>query len=71
MTRPFPIDVVFVVIMLGAVVLRLQFAATVPYIHDEENTSIPLSRLISFEAGHVNLPLRAVNHPALCWRACA
>ena len=38
---------------------------TESYIHDEENTSIPLSQQISFSAGDRYLPLRAVNHPAL------
>ncbi len=55
----------FLLVLLGALATRLQLAATLPLIHDEENTSIPLSRLISFEEGKRNLPIRAVNHPAL------
>ena len=59
------IDIIFLLIVLAALLLRLQLATTLPYIHDEENTSIPLSRLISFAPGSVYLPIRAVNHPAL------
>ncbi len=51
--------------MLVALVIRVHLAATAPYIHDEENNAIPLSKLISFTPGHVNLPLRGENHPAL------
>jgi 4-amino-4-deoxy-L-arabinose transferase-like glycosyltransferase len=59
------LDSLFVLVLLGALASRLQLAERLPLIHDEENTSIPLSRLISFEAGKRNLPIRAVNHPAL------
>ena len=45
--------------------LRVYLAATVSYIHDEENTVIPLAQSISFSPDSLNLPLRAVNHPAL------
>ena len=40
-------DTVFLVLLGAALLLRLHLATTVPYIHDEENTAIPLSRLIS------------------------
>jgi 4-amino-4-deoxy-L-arabinose transferase-like glycosyltransferase len=62
---PLVLDGLLVLVLLGALAARLQLASTLPYVHDEENTSIPLSRLISFEAGKRNLPIRAVNHPAL------
>ena len=58
-------DALLLLVLVGALVTRLQLAGTLPLIHDEENTSIPLSRLISFEEGKRNLPIRAVNHPAL------
>ena len=63
--RAWLLDGVLVLVLLGALAARLQLAQTLPLIHDEENTSIPLSRLISFEAGKRNLPIRAVNHGAL------
>lgn len=59
------IDLVFLLVLLGALVLRLQLATTEPYIHDEENTSIPLSKTISLEPGNLHLPLRGENHGAL------
>ncbi len=59
------IDIVFLVLIAAALVLRLQLATTQPYIHDEENTSIPLSKTIALAPGHVNLPLRGENHGAL------
>src|SRR5262245_8742729 len=59
------VDVVFVLILLLAAGLRLHLATTEPYIHDEDNTSIPLSKTISFAPGKVYLPIRAENHGAL------
>jgi 4-amino-4-deoxy-L-arabinose transferase-like glycosyltransferase len=59
------IDLIFLVIGLAALLLRLHLATTADYIHDEENTHIPLSETISFEPGHLNLPIRGENHPAL------
>ena len=35
------------------------------FVHDEANTSIPLSRTISFDPQHLHLPLRGENHGAL------
>jgi len=58
-------DLAFLLILATALVLRLYLATTAPYIHDEENTSIPLAQKISFVPGHLHLPIRAVNHPAL------
>lgn len=58
-------DGLFLLVLLGALAARMQLAQTMPLVHDEENTTIPLSRLISFEEGHRNLPIRAVNHGAL------
>jgi 4-amino-4-deoxy-L-arabinose transferase-like glycosyltransferase len=52
-------------ILLVALVVRLQLAMTRQYIHDEENTAIPISKTISFEPGNLHLPLRGENHPAL------
>ena len=58
-------DALFVLMLLGAAAARLQLADTRPLVYDEANTSIPLSRLISFDEETRNLPLRAVNHGAL------
>jgi 4-amino-4-deoxy-L-arabinose transferase-like glycosyltransferase len=59
------IDFVFVVILLVAAFLRYQIAANEPYIHDEDNTAIPLSKTISFTPGNLHLPVRGENHGAL------
>jgi 4-amino-4-deoxy-L-arabinose transferase-like glycosyltransferase len=59
------IDVVFLLIVVVALGLRLNLATTEPFIHDEENTSIPLSRTISFSPGALNFPIRGENHGAL------
>jgi 4-amino-4-deoxy-L-arabinose transferase-like glycosyltransferase len=59
------IDSVFFLLLIAALLPRLYLAANAPYIHDEENTSIPLSRTISVERGHVHLPLRGENHGAM------
>lgn len=48
-----------------ACVLRFQLASTQPYVHDENNTSIPLARTISFDPDRLNLPVRGENHGAL------
>ena len=58
-------DAVLILILLVALVIRVRLAVTREYIHDEINTAIPLSKTISFEPGHLNLPLRGENHPAL------
>jgi 4-amino-4-deoxy-L-arabinose transferase-like glycosyltransferase len=58
-------DAIFLAIVLIALLCRLQLATTAGYIHDEENTHIPLSKTISFTPGQLNLPLRGENHPAL------
>lgn len=58
-------DVLFLLILVGALLLRLDLAATSEYIHDEENTSIPTSQGISFTPGNLQLPIRGRNHPAL------
>lgn len=58
-------DRVLLLILLGALAGRLYLAVTAPYIHDEDNTAIPLSQSISLAAGNVNLPLRGENHGAL------
>ena len=58
-------ELAFLLILLAAGLVRVELARTASYIHDEENTSIPLARQISFEPGNRYLPLRAVNHPAL------
>lgn len=59
------LDPVLVLILLGALVVRLYLATHREYIHDEINTAIPLSKTISFEPGNLHLPLRGENHPAL------
>ena len=58
-------DPIFVAILLTALALRVFLAVTEPYIHDEDNTAIPLSRTISFDPAHLNLPLRGENHGAV------
>jgi 4-amino-4-deoxy-L-arabinose transferase-like glycosyltransferase len=63
--RRWRLDVGLLLILVAAGLVRVHLAVTESYIHDEENTSIPLSRQISFSAGDRYLPLRAVNHPAL------
>jgi 4-amino-4-deoxy-L-arabinose transferase-like glycosyltransferase len=57
--------VVVLLILLAALVLRLRLATTEGYVHDEDNTSIPLSKTISFAPGNLHLPLRGENHAAL------
>jgi 4-amino-4-deoxy-L-arabinose transferase-like glycosyltransferase len=52
-------------ILLAALLVRVQLATTREYLHDEDNTAIPLSKTISFEPGNLHLPLRGENHPAL------
>jgi hypothetical protein len=59
------LDAIFAVLLLAALLLRLFLASTAPYIHDEENTHIPLSKTISFEPGQLRLPMRGENHGAL------
>ena len=59
------VDFILLLIVAAALLLRLQLASTVAYIHDEENTAIPLSQTISLAPGNVHLPLRGENHPAL------
>jgi 4-amino-4-deoxy-L-arabinose transferase-like glycosyltransferase len=58
-------DVVFLILLSAALAVRIFLASTAPYIHDEENTSIPLSKTISFSFENPNLPLRGENHGAL------
>jgi 4-amino-4-deoxy-L-arabinose transferase-like glycosyltransferase len=59
------VDAVLILIMLLALAVRVSLGITREYIHDEDNTAIPLSKTISFEPGHLYLPLRGENHPAL------
>lgn len=59
------IDVGFLLILLAALVLRVHLASSEPYIHDENNTAIPLSHTISFSPGNLQLPIRGENHGAL------
>ena len=60
-----PVDTVLFWILVVGLLLRLHLATTEPYIHDEQNNSIPLSATISLVPGQVNLPLRGENHGAL------
>ena len=55
----------FLIILIAALGVRLYLDSTRPYVHDEANTSIPLSQTISFSARHPHLPLRGENHGAL------
>jgi 4-amino-4-deoxy-L-arabinose transferase-like glycosyltransferase len=59
------LDAVLVVILLAGVAVRIGLGVKREYIHDEINTAIPLSKTISLEPGHLHLPLRGENHPAL------
>ena len=63
--RRVAIDTVLLLILIGAVACRLYLASTADYIHDEDNTAIPLANSISFAHGAMNLPLRGENHGAL------
>ena len=58
-------DPALVAILLAALGVRLYLLKTERYIHDEINTSIPLSETISFDPADPHLPLRGENHPAL------
>lgn len=58
-------DAILLAILLAALVVRLYMGVTLPYVHDEENTHIPLSKTISVAPGSVNLPIRGENHGAL------
>jgi hypothetical protein len=58
-------DLVLLLILIGAAGTRLYLASTLEYIHDEDNTAIPLSKTISFVPGSLNLPLRGEHHGAL------
>ena len=59
------VDLVLLLILISALAVRLELATTEEYIHDEENTSIPLSKTISFAPDHLHLPIRGENHGAL------
>ena len=52
-----------ILLLAGALALRLAF--TQSYVHDENNTSIPLARTISFDFEQLRLPLRGENHGAM------
>lgn len=58
-------DRVLLAILAAALAVRIFIALTAPYVHDEENTHIPLSKTISLTPGAVNLPIRGENHGAL------
>lgn len=62
MTR---IDAGLLAIVLAALVTRLYLGVSLPYVHDEENTHIPLAKTIALAPGAVHLPLRGENHGAL------
>ena len=59
------LDPILILILLAALIIRVYLATTREYIHDEINTAIPLSKTISFDPGHLHLPLRGENHPAM------
>lgn len=52
-------------VLAVALALRLHLATSTGYIHDEDQTAIPLSKTISFTPGALHLPLRGENHGAL------
>jgi 4-amino-4-deoxy-L-arabinose transferase-like glycosyltransferase len=58
-------EAVFLLLLLVAALMRLHLASAEPYVHDESNTSIPLSQTISFAPDALHLPLRGENHGAL------
>jgi len=58
-------DAWLLLILAAAFLTRVFLAVTLPYVHDEENTHIPLSTTISLAPGAVNLPIRGENHGAL------
>ncbi|MBM3779748.1 MAG: glycosyltransferase family 39 protein, partial [Acidimicrobiia bacterium] len=58
------IDLIAAAIVLVALALRVHVASSARYIHDEDNNYIPLAKVISFEPGNLNLPMRAENHGA-------
>ena len=64
MTSP-RLDPGVLAILLVSLLLRVDLATVRPYLHDEANTAIPLSRTISFAPHDLNLPLRGENHGAL------
>ena len=59
------VDRFLLFILVVGLALRLHLAVTEPYIHDEQNNSIPLAKTISLKPGRVHLPLRGENHGAL------
>lgn len=61
----FQIDLVLGCVLVVGAALRVVLAIHAPYIHDEANTHIPLSRTISFAVDDLRLPLRGENHGAL------
>jgi 4-amino-4-deoxy-L-arabinose transferase-like glycosyltransferase len=59
------IDAPLLAILLCALLLRVELGVSQAYIHDENNTAIPLADTISFAPSTLNLPLRGPNHGAL------
>src|SRR5690606_4679095 len=55
-------DIGLALILLVALLARVDLANIRGYIHDEANTAIPLAETISFSPGSMNLPLRGENH---------
>lgn len=52
-------------ILLAALVLRLNVAIVQPYLWDEDRNAIPLALSLSLSPGSVHLPIRGQHHPAL------
>ena len=59
------LDAVLAVLIVVALLVRIDLANVRTFIHDESNNAIPLSETISFSPDSLNLPLRGQNHGAL------
>jgi len=57
--------IIAVLVLLVALSARIYLAGMSAYVWDEDRYWIPLARSISFEPGHLNLPMRGASHPAL------
>ena len=58
------LDAALIVVLLAALLARIDLANIRTYIHDESNNAIPLAQTVSFAPGNLNLPLRGQNHGA-------
>jgi 4-amino-4-deoxy-L-arabinose transferase-like glycosyltransferase len=58
-------DRALLLILAAGLIVRVYMSVHREYVHDEDNTAIPIAETISFAPGNLNLPLRGENHPAL------